>query len=76
MGYSDGEIAVAGDDGYNWQGVGCPHRHAAIMPGERVLDMGSGLGIDSFIAAAAAGARGRVLGVDLAAAEVRHANVS
>ena len=74
MGYSDHEIAAAGDDGYNWQGVGCPHRHVGIARGERILDMGSGLGIDSFIAATAAGGSGRVVGVDLAAAEVRHAN--
>eukprot|EP00966_Prymnesium_polylepis_P330622 7386246-Prymnesium_polylepis.1 len=74
MGYSEGEIVAAGTDGYNWQGVGCPHRHARIREGDCVLDMGSGLGIDSFIAAAAAGGSGRVVGVDLAAAEVRHAN--
>lgn len=74
MGYSDAEVSAAGTDGYNWQGVGCPHRHARIREGDTVLDMGSGLGIDSFIAAAAAGGGGRVVGVDLAAAEVRHAN--
>ena len=76
MGYLQlhGEIAVAGTDGYNWQGVSCPYRHARIAAGETVLDMGSGLGIDSFIAATATSGSGRVVGVDIAAAEVRHAN--
>ena len=57
----------------NFQGVGSPHAHAALQPGETVLDLGSGLGIDSFIAAAAVGSSGRVVGIDIAKKEVRHA---
>ena len=30
MRYSDAEIAAAGDDAANFQGVGCPHRHAPV----------------------------------------------
>jgi SAM-dependent methyltransferase len=41
---------------FHW---GLPHR------GERVLDVGSGAGMDSFIAANAVGAAGRVVGVDM-----------
>ena len=74
MGYGHDEIAVAGDDAPNWQGVGCPHRHANLVSGERVLDLGCGLGIDSFIAAAAVGTDGSVTGVDIADAEVNHAS--
>lgn len=50
MNYSDDQIAVAGSDAYNFQGVGNPHLHAKIRHGETVLDVGSGLGVDSFIA--------------------------
>ena len=74
LGYSAHEIEIAGDDAYNFQGVGCPHRLAALRPGEHVLDLGSGLGIDSFIALDAVhDGGGSVRGVDLAEKEVRHA---
>lgn len=72
LGYSTPEMEVAGADAHNFQGVGAPHRLAAIGPGESVLDLGSGLGVDSFIAAHAVGEGGRVVGVDLAASQVRH----
>ena len=50
LGYTKEEIEVAGEDAFNYQGVGNPHLFAKIQKGERVLDCGSGLGIDSFIA--------------------------
>jgi len=54
------ESAVA-----SFAGVGNPHERADIRPGETVLDLGSGAGLDSIIAAWRAGPRGRVTGVDL-----------
>lgn len=74
IGYSEEEINIAGRDAFNYQGVGNPHRAAAIQPGEVVLDLGSGLGVDSFIAAARAGEKGRVVGLDISKAEVAHAS--
>ena len=74
MGYTESEIGLAGADVANWQGVSCPHRFASLREGEKVVDLGSGLGIDSFIAAAAVGSSGSVTGVDIAAKEVGHAN--
>ena len=83
--YDDELIALAGDDAYNFQGVGNPHALARIGAGERVLDLGSGLGVDSFLAAAracggdsdgsgaAAASGGEVVGVDIARNEVEHA---
>jgi SAM-dependent methyltransferase len=46
-------------------GCGVPTRHAALKPGERVLDLGSGAGNDAFIARHEVGAQGHVLGVDM-----------
>jgi arsenite methyltransferase len=46
-------------------GCGVPTRHAALQPGETVLDLGSGAGNDAFIARHEVGAEGRVLGVDI-----------
>jgi ubiquinone/menaquinone biosynthesis C-methylase UbiE len=40
-------------------------RHADLHPGETVLDLGSGAGIDSLLAALAVGQAGRVTGVDM-----------
>jgi len=46
-------------------GCGLPTRHAAIHPGETVLDLGSGAGIDCFVARRETGGSGRVVGVDM-----------
>jgi SAM-dependent methyltransferase len=49
----------------SFAGVGHFLDLAAIAPGETVLDLGSGSGTDSFLAALAAGPDGRVVGVDM-----------
>jgi len=54
----------------SFAGVGYFLDLAAIQPGETVLDLGSGSGTDSFLAAAAAGPNGRVIGVDMTAAQL------
>jgi SAM-dependent methyltransferase len=46
-------------------GCGVPTRHAALRPGETVLDLGSGAGNDVFIARHEVGETGRVIGVDM-----------
>ena len=46
-------------------GVGNPVRYALLQPGEVVLDVGSGGGIDSILAAKRVGPEGRVIGLDL-----------
>ena len=73
LGYTEEEIQAAGPDAYNYQGVGNPHKHANIQPGETVLDIGSGLGVDSFLAAHKTGPHGRLIGIDISAKEVAHA---
>jgi len=73
LGYTEKEFQAAGPDVYNFQGVGNPHLHAKIQKGEIVLDVGSGLGIDSTIACHATGPEGLVVGIDISDNEIRHA---
>jgi len=65
LGYTEEEFKVAGADAFNYQGVGNPHKFANIKEGEHVLDLGCGLGIDSFIACHYAGKTGKVIGLDI-----------
>ena len=51
-------------------GCGNPVALADIGPGETVLDLGSGGGIDCFLAAKSVGPSGRVIGVDMTPAMV------
>ncbi len=46
-------------------GCGDPITVAALQPGETVLDLGSGGGLDCFLAAKQVGPAGRVIGVDM-----------
>jgi Methylase involved in ubiquinone/menaquinone biosynthesis len=72
--YTQEEIDHVGLDAVNYQGVGCPHRHVDIEEGNAVLDLGSGLGVDSLIATKAVGPTGRVVGIDISGECVQHAN--
>jgi arsenite methyltransferase len=49
----------------SFAGVGHFLDLAAITPGETVLDLGSGSGTDSFLAALATGTNGQVIGIDM-----------
>lgn len=49
----------------SFAGVGNPLERAQLRPGETVLDLGSGAGLDAIIAAGAVGPTGKVIGVDL-----------
>src|SRR5688572_27227383 len=57
----------------SFAGVGYFLDLAAIHAGERVLDLGSGSGTDSFLAAVATGAAGGVVGVDMTDAQLAKA---
>lgn len=57
----------------SFAGVGYFLDLAAITPGETVLDLGSGSGTDSFLAALATGTDGKVIGVDMTAAQLAKA---
>jgi SAM-dependent methyltransferase len=49
----------------SFAGVGNPHLRAGYRPGETVLDLGSGAGLDAIIAGWQVGLTGRMIGVDL-----------
>ncbi len=54
-------------------GCGTPVDHAELQLGEIVLDLGSGAGLDSMIAAPLVGAKGEIIGVDLTPSMVARA---
>src|SRR5437879_5022737 len=54
----------------SFAGVGYFLDLASLQSGERVLDLGSGSGIDSFAAATLVGATGEVTGVDMTPAQL------
>jgi len=65
LGYSDTDIASAPAGADLGLGCGNPQAIAALKPGERVLDLGSGAGFDAFLAARKVGRTGYVIGVDM-----------
>jgi SAM-dependent methyltransferase len=76
LGYT-AEQAAAIPEGANL-GLGCgnPLAHAAVRAGETVLDLGSGAGIDCFLAARETGPAGRVIGVDMTPAMIEKARAN
>jgi arsenite methyltransferase len=67
LGYSDSELQAVPEGANLGLGCGNPIALASLKPGETVLDLGSGAGFDSFLAAARVGPEGRVIGVDMTA---------
>jgi len=51
----------------SFAGVGNPFSLRHLVPGEKVVDVGSGAGFDSFVAAGQVGLGGQVIGIDMTA---------
>ena len=72
--YASDELALVPAGAVEWSlGVGNPVRHADLRPGEVVLDLGSGGGIDSILAARHVQPGGTVYGLDVLPAMVERA---
>jgi SAM-dependent methyltransferase len=73
IGYDEDQLAAV-PEGANL-GVGCGNPTAidTLRPGETVVDLGSGAGMDSFLAARQVGPTGRVIGVDMTPAMLEKA---
>jgi SAM-dependent methyltransferase len=66
LGYDDAVVGPMPDAAVeSFAGVGNPFSLAPLAPGERVVDIGSGGGFDSFVAAGQVGASGQVVGIDM-----------
>ena len=63
--YSPEEIASVPQGAYLGEGSGNPIRAARLQPGERVVDLGCGAGMDTFLAANQVGKAGHVIGLDM-----------
>lgn len=66
LGYPDAVVDPLPDAAVeSFAGVGNPFALRTLQPGERVVDVGSGSGFDTVIAAGQVGPDGRVVGVDM-----------
>lgn len=65
MGYSEAEIRSLPQGAVMGLGCGNPTALAELKEGETVLDLGSGGGLDAFLASQRVGEKGRVVGVDM-----------
>lgn len=73
-GYADEEVAALPAEAVvNSFGCGNPLAFSAVKPGDVVLDLGSGAGIDLLLAAKKVGSKGRVIGVDMTDAMIAKA---
>ncbi|MCX8033282.1 MAG: arsenite methyltransferase [Thermoleophilia bacterium] len=65
LGYDPEDLASIPEGADLGLGCGNPHAIANLRPGETVLDLGSGPGLDCLLAARAVGSEGKVIGVDM-----------
>ncbi len=72
--YSDEELAALPPEAVvNSFGCGNPLAFSEVRPGDAILDLGSGAGIDLLLAAKKAGPAGKVIGIDMTDAMIAKA---
>jgi arsenite methyltransferase len=72
--YADKDKAAIPDGADLGLGCGTPAAYADLTEGMTVLDLGSGAGIDCFVASKYVGKSGKVIGVDMTEEMIRKAN--
>src|SRR5688572_10231363 len=65
FGYSGDELASIPAEANMGLSCGHPTAFASLMPGEVVVDLGCGGGLDVFLAAAKVGPTGKAIGIDM-----------
>jgi arsenite methyltransferase len=66
LGYAPSDLdQIPAEAIQSFAGVGYYFHLAALKEGETVVDLGSGSGMDTFVAALKVGARGKVIGIDM-----------
>jgi ubiquinone/menaquinone biosynthesis C-methylase UbiE len=73
LGYTEAELTSIPEGANLSLGCGNPTGMADIKVGETVIDLGSGAGIDCFLAAQKVGPSGHVIGIDMTEAMIRKA---
>ncbi len=76
LGYTKEQKAQIPDGADLGLGCGNPLEYATVKPGETILDLGSGAGIDVFLAARETGPTGRAIGVDMTPAMLEKARAN
>ena len=76
LGYAAEQVAAIPEGANLGLGCGNPLALAEVRPGETVLDLGSGAGIDCFLAAREVGPTGHVIGVDMTPQMVERARAT
>ena len=74
IGYNVKELGEIPQEAILGLGCGSPVAYVGLKPGETVLDLGSGGGIDVFLAAKKVGTKGRVIGIDMNEAMIKRAS--
>ena len=76
VGYTKEQMAAIPEEANLGLGCGNPLAGAEVKPGETVLDLGSGAGIDAFLASREVGPLGHVIGVDMTTAMLQRARAA
>lgn len=76
LGYPDELNTVPEAAAQSFAGIANPWKLGRLAPGERVLDLGSGAGTDSLIAAQMVGPEGHVIGIDMTPAMLAKARAA
>jgi arsenite methyltransferase len=76
IGYSEKDLENIPDSSILGLGCGNPVALASLKEGETVLDLGSGGGIDVFLASKKVGSRGKVIGIDMTEEMLERAEAS